>query len=41
MAQSSGSFASPIVTEITSATTFHMAEDYHQQYLEKRGITPA
>ena len=41
MSQSSGSFASPIVTEITSATTFHMAEDYHQQYLEKRGITPA
>ena len=38
MAQSSGSFASPIVTEITSATTFHMAEDYHQQYLEKRGM---
>ena len=38
MAQSSGSFASHIVTEITSAATFHMAEDYHQQYLEKRGM---
>jgi peptide-methionine (S)-S-oxide reductase len=28
----------PIVTEITSATTFWEAEDYHQQYLEKRGL---
>ncbi len=27
----------PIVTEITAATPFHKAEDYHQQYLEKRG----
>jgi len=26
-----------IVTEITAATTFWPAEDYHQQYLEKRG----
>jgi peptide-methionine (S)-S-oxide reductase len=26
-----------IVTEITPATTFWPAEDYHQQYLEKRG----
>ena len=26
-----------IVTEITRATTFWPAEDYHQQYLEKRG----
>lgn len=26
-----------IVTEITSATTFYKAEEYHQQYLEKQG----
>ena len=36
-AQDSGRFSSPIVTEIIPATTFHMAEDYHQRYLEKRG----
>lgn len=28
----------PIVTEIAAFTKFHAAEDYHQQYLEKRGI---
>ncbi len=26
-----------IVTEIVPAGPFHMAEDYHQQYMEKRG----
>ena len=34
----------PIVTEVTPAQTFYEAEDYHQQYLEKRGrasCTPA
>ena len=32
-----GRFRSPIVTEIEPAAVFYMAEDYHQQYLEKRG----
>lgn len=34
----SGRHRRPIVTEITSASTFYEAEDYHQQYLEKRGL---
>lgn len=32
------SWKMPIVTEITPASTFWKAEDYHQQYLEKRGL---
>jgi peptide-methionine (S)-S-oxide reductase len=32
-------FRRPIVTVIEPATTFYRAEDYHQQYLEKRGQT--
>ena len=35
----SGRYRRPIVTEITPATTFYEAEDYHQQYLEKRGLS--
>jgi methionine-S-sulfoxide reductase len=31
----SGIYAEPIVTEITPAATFYMAEDYHQKYYEK------
>jgi peptide-methionine (S)-S-oxide reductase len=34
----SGRYKRPIVTEITPAPTFYAAEDYHQQYLEKRGL---
>ena len=37
-ADKSGRFSSPIVTEITSASEYYMAEDYHQKYLEKRGM---
>ncbi len=33
-----GAFHKPIVTEITAAPTFYPAEDYHQQYLAKRGM---
>ncbi len=36
--EASGKFRRPIVTEITEATTFYPAEDYHQRYLEKRGL---
>ncbi|MFQ5508485.1 MAG: peptide-methionine (S)-S-oxide reductase MsrA [Leptospirillia bacterium] len=34
-----GRHTGPIVTEITAATTFWPAEDYHQKYLEKRGLS--
>ncbi|KGK42069.1 methionine sulfoxide reductase A [Nitrincola sp. A-D6] len=32
-----GVFAQPIVTQILPAATFWRAEEYHQQYLAKRG----
>ena len=35
----SGKFRRPIVTLIEPAPTFYEAEDYHQQYLEKRGLS--
>ncbi len=31
-------FRRPIVTEISPAQTFWKAEDYHQRYLERRGL---
>ena len=31
-------FSKPIMTQIVPAETFYEAEDYHQQYLEKRGL---
>lgn len=36
--QASGTHRRPIVTEITPASIFFRAEDYHQQFLEKRGM---
>jgi peptide-methionine (S)-S-oxide reductase len=35
--EAEGRFRKPIVTEIQPAPEFYEAEDYHQQYLEKRG----
>jgi peptide-methionine (S)-S-oxide reductase len=34
----SGRFRRPIVTLIEPAPAFHRAEEYHQRYLEKRGL---
>jgi peptide-methionine (S)-S-oxide reductase len=35
--EASGQFNRPIVTQIEAASTFYRAEEYHQQYLAKRG----
>jgi peptide-methionine (S)-S-oxide reductase len=37
--EASGRLSRPVATEIAPADTFWLAEDYHQQYLEKRGRT--
>ncbi len=36
--EQAGAYRRPIVTEIAPAPAFYEAEDYHQQYLEKRGL---
>jgi len=36
--EESGAFRRAVVTEIEEAGPFYAAEDYHQQYLEKRGL---
>lgn len=35
----SGKFKRPIVTQVVPATTFYRAEEYHQRYLQKRGMS--
>ena len=37
--ESSGKFSKKIVTEITSAPEFYKAEEYHQKYFQKHGIS--
>jgi len=36
--EAAGRYRKPIVTQVAPATEFWQAEDYHQQYLEKRGL---
>jgi peptide-methionine (S)-S-oxide reductase len=36
--EKSGKYSRPIVTQIVPAAPFWRAEEYHQQYLEKRGL---
>ncbi len=35
-----GTWPDPIVTELKSATTFYVAEDYHQNYYDQNGSQP-
>lgn len=39
-AEASGKFSRPIVTEITAASTFYPAEDYHQEFYELNKTYP-
>ena len=34
----SGTFRKPVVTQVAPSTSFWKAEEYHQKYLEKRGM---
>ena len=36
--EASGRLAAPVVTQIEPARTFWRAEEYHQRYLEKKGL---
>ncbi len=35
----SGKYSDPIVTEITQAPKFYRAEEYHQKYFQKHGVS--
>jgi peptide-methionine (S)-S-oxide reductase len=37
--EASGRYKRPVVTEIVPLLEFYRAEEYHQQYLEKRGLS--
>lgn len=37
--QASGRYKRPIVTQVVPAAPFYRAEDYHQRYLQKRGLS--
>ncbi len=39
--EASGRFSGPVATSVEPATAFWQAEDYHQQYLARRGGTCA
>ena len=36
--EKSGKYQNPLVTEIVSASPFYKAEEYHQEYLHKKGL---
>ncbi len=38
--QKSGKFTKPIVTQIEPASTYYLADEYHQHYLEKKRLVP-
>ncbi len=35
-----GTFPAPVVTEVTQASTFYRAEDYHQNYFAEHSLQP-